>query len=101
MTVEQAEALQPGTKVIFTKFGGGLHWQTGNVFTFAGLYPSNDSGNWGRLLQFQELLNPGNDEHCAYHEDLEIFDPAIHREFRIMDALQISINVSKFHEKYG
>lgn len=89
--------LKPGDKLIFVQGAAGVSWRRGNVFTF-----SNKVALWdGLSVQFEELHDQGNHVHNAPIKSVELFDPAVHKEFRMMDAAGLQRDVDEFNETYG
>jgi hypothetical protein len=99
MTAKQAMELKPGDKLIITRGGGGVSWREGNVFTFANT--TNSVCGWPISIQFKELHERGNHEHNIDCTSVELFDQAVHKEFRIMDGEGLQKDLDDFHEKYG
>jgi len=115
ITIEQADNLQPGDKLIFFKNGNVLSTKKGNVFTFARWYDRTEENYrlWRegkrspdiklhvRYFQAQEILDTGNDEHNLLVWDTELFDAKIHKEYRLMNAKELGKDYRAFVSVWG
>ena len=116
LTLQERRDLKRGDKLIFVNASGTLSGRPGEVWTFYGFYTwemshKNSVGgipeHWkpdfsdGKLIQLQEQIDAGNFVHNYSYEDLEVFDPAKHKEFRMMSVSGIHQAMHDFTQRYG
>jgi|ERR1700722_3222349 len=99
ITDKQIKNLKSGDKLIFVEFGQVLSTQKGNVFTFSNWLhrPLNEFHFW----QAQEILDMGNKDHNFGIEYTELFDPKIHKQYRVMNKDRLLSEEKQFIEVYG
>ncbi len=102
ITKEQIDNLKCGDKLIFSRHGGVLSTDIGNVFTFSNWLEENDKYRPSKLFwQCIELHKQGNHSHNFIIRDVELFDENIHKDFVIMDEKKLIDNLNKFNKEYG
>jgi hypothetical protein len=99
ITEEQIANLKGGEKLIFVEWGGTLSTDIGNVYTFANWFEHKTLPK--RYFQCQELLDMGNTVHNMAIHRTELFNPEIHKEYRIMDAEKINQDLAEFTKQFG
>lgn len=86
-----------GDKIIVIEYTGTLNGQTGNVFTFSNWCKPDYFGKVN-YLQVEEIHWPS---HSLPIESFELFDPSIHKEYRIMTQEFIHNREIEFQKTYG
>ena len=116
--------LDKGTKLIFEEWGGVLSTNVGNVYTFERWYDESTMDHEDSYYRIcmqsdfakSEWKEGGSNYHKSwqasecmknslYHNfgiwEVAIFNPEIHKQFKMMDENNIEEDQKKFKERYG
>lgn len=95
---ECKNSLKIGDKLIYTQ--NGSRRKAGDVLTFY-KWSEVEHGDRKMWWQSKEMIDNGNTVHGLPIQEVDLFDPRIHKTFRIVTSLMLREEDEEFIKKFG